>query len=124
MTRFAWIEDGLPVRWGERPDAVPEGAVEVSAEVLAALPGLWFDGRDWRQRPMARQGATAEGLALADLPDGATVTVEDAETGEVLAEVGPDRDGRLDLSLPDPGVYEVTVTAPPPFLPLTARVTR
>ncbi len=126
MRYFARLDgDGLPTGWGIRTTEVPEGTVEVNAEVYAALPGLLFDGTEWQPRPtVAWHAETAEGLVIAALPAGAVVTVEDAETGEVLATLAPEADGSADIALPDPGPYAVTVTAPAPWLPWTLRVTR
>jgi hypothetical protein len=116
---------GLPSGWGIRPAHLPEGTVEVDAAVYVLLPGVWFDGTAWQARPtVAAHALTAEGVAIAGLPASATVTVEDGETGQVLATTGPAPDGSLDVALPDPGPYEITVTAPAPWLPWTLRVVR
>lgn len=126
MIRFVRLDaGGLPVGWGVRPDRLPEGAMDVDAGILAQMPGLWWDGTAWQARPSAvAHVLTAEGVAIAGLPADATVTVEDGETGEALASLAPAPDGSLGVALPDPGPYDITVTAPAPWLPWTLRIVR
>ena len=103
-----------------RGGVLPEGAVETPGDLLPAqILRMMLEGGVWVARPEVPPLVIAPPRVICDgLPPGTVVTVVDGETGETLATL---TDPRF-FTLPDPGPYQVDVTPPLPWLPLSQRV--
>lgn len=127
MISFAILgADGIPTTLGRETDipagavALPEGMSPDIATRMYVADGVWLM-RPVVSVPLSRSGvdyrASWEGL-----PDGATATVCDIAGNVVLGSVEA-VGGALEVHLPDPGQYEIDITAPRPWIGATVRVT-
>lgn len=125
MIAFAFVDDdGIPTGGGMRP-VLPAGAVVLDAPFAPVdLRRLMFQGGEWSERP-ALPGAepTKGGFRIAGLPRGAMVLIADRGTGRRTDLPSNDQDG-IAGDLPEDGAFEITVTAPLPWLPSSVTITR
>lgn len=124
MIYFVRLENGQPASWGTRPDALPDGALEVRPEVYANQGRMWLDAGTWRVRPMPTVAVQhADGVTLGDVPADAEVQVWDAEMGDLLGTLQPDAGGFVRVRLLDAGAYDIEVVGPWPLMPFSMRFT-
>ena len=102
---------------------IPDGALEVDGKAEEYF-SLMLDEGGWMQRPeIERPTVSPDGVFRAvSLPSGTGVTVIDDDTYAVLAEID-ELTGVVEFQLVDPGIYEIKVMPPIPFLPWTGKIT-
>ena len=121
MIHYAMLDaTGVYPHTAGRGVALPKGALETPGDLLPAqIIRMMLDDGVWVPRPEVPPMAVTPPLVTCEgLPTGSTVTVSDGETGEVLATLTDP----ISLELPDPGPYQIEVTPPLPWLPLSQRV--
>ncbi|MBY6141115.1 hypothetical protein KUV26_16890 [Leisingera daeponensis] len=121
MKKFAVLaEDGLSVEAVVSSVSAPEGAViELPASFdLARVLRSYVAGGALMPRPEVPPPVqTAAGIEITGCPPGTAIMVHDVLGGEVLAEIVTDEAAQgAAFSLPDPGLYQVEVTPPFPYL--------
>ena len=117
----------VPLELG-RSRVLPVGAVQLPADLMpVAAATMMLDAGRWVPRPELPEPTaepTKEGLALAwtALPQGAELTVRDADTGEVLAVIAAAA-GEIRCTLADPGPYLIDLAGPLPWRAFERRIT-
>lgn len=115
-------DDGLVIQAGAVPAgaAVPDGVIDFPLGVgLGQVTRFFRHGDQWALRPLLPEVVeTAEGWAVADLPEGAAVWVLNLDGAEAVAAPG------LSGVLPDDGDFEITVKGPVPWRPSSVRIRR
>ena len=125
MIAFAHIDkDGVPVRLGRGPGlpagavALPDGITPEAATTMVRDPA----SGDWTPRPaLPVAQVVAKGFTLDSLPDRAEIVVSDLATGQ---EMRPAPVRRFTYPLPEQGDFQITVTAPRPWLASEVTVRR
>ena len=103
--------------------SVPDGALEVDGKAEEYFT-LMLDKGGWLQRPEIEPPTVSpDGVfRVVGLPSGTVVTAIDDETYAVLADID-ERVGTVEFRLVDPGVYEIKVKPPLPWLPWNGKIT-
>jgi hypothetical protein len=106
------------------PDVVDDGYVKVKGFDRAWLTTAYFTGETFAQRPrLPTMEVVDGGYSFSDLPEGAMVTIADTSNGELLFTFNADADNTLFVfSLPDPGSYQIELSAGGLYLGTTHKI--
>ena len=120
---YAFVDDaGLPGQAGSGP-SLPKGAVLLPDEAaLSRLGSLMLREGVWTERPaLPKAEPVDKGFTLGTVPDRAEIVVTDLGTGLQML---PAAIWKFTYPLPEDGTFQITVTAPLPWLPSSITIRR